>query len=59
MDSRARSAEAQDYAASLEYTLKELQRKVKEHETTLNKVRSLPAPLQRPTHKEVDKGLRS
>ncbi|KAK4088141.1 hypothetical protein Purlil1_7620 [Purpureocillium lilacinum] len=37
MDGRARSAEAQDYAASLEYTLKELQRKVKEHETTLNK----------------------
>ncbi|KAL3962038.1 hypothetical protein ACCO45_003561 [Purpureocillium lilacinum] len=40
MDGRARSAEAQDYAASLEYTLKELQRKVKEHETTLNKLRS-------------------
>ncbi|KAJ6445847.1 hemolysin III family channel protein [Purpureocillium lavendulum] len=40
MDSRARSAEAQDYAASLEFTLKELQRKVKEHETELDKLRS-------------------
>ncbi|UNI21035.1 hypothetical protein JDV02_007065 [Purpureocillium takamizusanense] len=40
MDSRTRSAEAQDYATSLEYTLKELQRKVKEHEATLDKLRS-------------------
>lgn len=35
MDERSRRAEAQTYATSLDYTLKELQRKVREHENEL------------------------
>lgn len=38
MGDRSPSSEAQVYAADLEYTLKELQRKVREHETELEKV---------------------
>lgn len=38
MDERSRSAEAQVHATNLEYTLKELQRKVREHEAELDKV---------------------
>ncbi|KYK55570.1 hypothetical protein DCS_07533 [Drechmeria coniospora] len=40
MENRVRDSEAEDYATSLDYTLKELQRKVKEHETELAKIRS-------------------
>ncbi|KND90126.1 hypothetical protein TOPH_05244 [Tolypocladium ophioglossoides CBS 100239] len=39
-DDRSPNSEAQVYAANLEYSLKELQRKVREHETELEKIRS-------------------
>lgn len=38
MDERSRRAEAQSYAINLDHTLKELQRKVREHEDELEKV---------------------
>jgi hypothetical protein len=38
MDEAPRASEAQVYGANLDYTLKELQRKVKEHENELKKV---------------------
>ncbi|POR36372.1 Uncharacterized protein TPAR_03418 [Tolypocladium paradoxum] len=40
MDDSSRNSEAQVYATNLEYTLKELQRKVREHEAELDKIRS-------------------
>ncbi|KAK5990880.1 hypothetical protein PT974_09155 [Cladobotryum mycophilum] len=40
MEDRARNSDAQVYVANLEYTLKELQRKVREHEDKLNELRS-------------------
>ena len=59
MDPRTREdPEAQDYAANLEYTLKELQRKVREHEAELNKVGAVhplpPLPLPRAARVRVD-----
>lgn len=39
MDNGSRRAEEQAYSANLDYTLKELQRKVKEHEDELQRVR--------------------
>ncbi|PNY28159.1 Uncharacterized protein TCAP_01918 [Tolypocladium capitatum] len=40
MDDASRNSEAQVYAVDLEYTLKELQRKVREHETELERIRT-------------------
>ncbi|KAJ4173737.1 hypothetical protein NW754_012732 [Fusarium falciforme] len=40
MDERSQRAEAQAYTASLDQTLKELQQKVREHETDLERLRS-------------------
>lgn len=39
MEDAPRAAEEQAYAANLDYTLKELQRKVKEHDDELERVR--------------------
>lgn len=38
MDDASRSTEPQAYSANLDYTLKELQRKVQEHEEELRRV---------------------
>ena len=38
MDERSQRADAQLYSTNLDYTLKELQKKVREHETELEKV---------------------
>ncbi|CAM1506725.1 Fc.00g063660.m01.CDS01 [Cosmosporella sp. VM-42] len=40
MDGRSQRADAQLYSTNLDYTLKELQKKVREHETELEKIRS-------------------
>lgn len=44
MDEPSRASEAQVYSANLDYTLKELQRKVKEHENELQKVSTYTLP---------------
>lgn len=39
MDERLRATDADVYAANLDFTLKELQRKVRDHQADLEKVR--------------------
>lgn len=42
MDASSRGLEEQEYTANLDYTLKELQSKVKQHEDELERVSNAP-----------------
>ena len=44
MDSRTQDPDARQHAVAVEYTLKELQRKISEHEAELDKVSSPSYP---------------